>query len=54
MMILRIWILYTITGVSIFSFLFLWAVRTRQFSDPKRAARLPLHGLDTKDYEDPS
>ena len=50
MAILTIWILYTIIGATVFSLLFLWAVRTRQFSDQERARYFPLHGLE----EEPS
>jgi len=39
---LTIWILYAVVGVTIFSLLFLWAVRTGQFRDQERARYLPL------------
>ena len=39
------WLFYTFFGVSFFSLVFLWAVRTRQFSDPARAARLVVENL---------
>ena len=43
--ILALWILYGFLGIAIFSLLFLWAVRNRQFSDQERARYLPLQGL---------
>ncbi len=39
---LTIWILYAIIGVTLFSGLFVWAVRSGQFRDQQRARRLPL------------
>jgi cbb3-type cytochrome oxidase maturation protein len=39
---LTIWILYAIIGVTIFSALFVWAVRSGQFRDQERARHLPL------------
>jgi len=46
---LTMWLLYTAFGVTIFSLLFVWAVRTRQFSDQERARHLALWspGSDT-------
>ena len=41
-MILMMWILYTVYGVLVFSLVFLWAVRARQFGDQDRARYLPL------------
>jgi len=42
---LTIWILYAAIGVTLFSLLFVWAVRSGQFQDQQRARRLPLAGL---------
>ncbi len=42
MALLTMWILYAVFGVTVFSLLFLWAVRARQFSDQDRARYLPL------------
>ena len=39
---LTIWVLYAIIGVTLFSALFVWAVRSGQFRDQQRARRLPL------------
>ena len=39
---LTMWILYAVIGVTIFSLLFLWAVRSGQFRDQQRARHLPL------------
>lgn len=39
------WLLYTFFGVGFFSLVFLWAVRTRQFAEPGRAARLVVEDL---------
>jgi cbb3-type cytochrome oxidase maturation protein len=39
---LTIWILYAIIGLTLFSALFVWAVRSGQFRDQQRARRLPL------------
>ena len=37
-----VWIGYAIFGVTLFSLVFLWAVRTRQFSDLDRGRYIPL------------
>ncbi|MGD0110496.1 MAG: cbb3-type cytochrome oxidase assembly protein CcoS [Armatimonadota bacterium] len=42
---LTIWILYAVIGVTLFSLLFVWAVRSGQFRDQHRARYLPLAGL---------
>ena len=39
---LTIWILYAVIGVTLFSLLFVWAVRSGQFRDQQRARHLPL------------
>ena len=36
------WVLYAVIGVSVFSAVFLWAVRAGQFRDQDRARYLPL------------
>jgi cbb3-type cytochrome oxidase maturation protein len=41
--VLTMWLLYSVFGVSVFSLLFLWAVRNRQFADQDRARHLALH-----------
>ena len=45
------WILYTVFGVGFFSMLFIWAVRTRQFTDQERARYLPLEGLEEGNHK---
>ena len=45
MTLLAMWLTYTFFGVGFFSLVFLWAVRTRQFADPGRAARLVVEDL---------
>ena len=42
MTLLMMWTTYAVFGVIVFSAVFLWAVRTRQFSSEDRARRLPL------------
>jgi cbb3-type cytochrome oxidase maturation protein len=42
---LVMWLFYTFFGVGFFSLVFIWAVRTRQFSDPRRTARLVVEDL---------
>jgi len=42
MTLLVMWTTYAVFGVIAFSAVFLWAVRTRQFSSEERARRLPL------------
>ena len=37
-----VWIGYAIFGVTLFSIVFAWAVRTRQFSDLDRGRYIPL------------
>lgn len=37
-----VWIGYAIFGVTLFSVVFAWAVRTRQFSDLDRGRYIPL------------
>lgn len=44
---LTIWILYAIIGVTLFSILFVWAVRSGQFRDQQRARRLPLESPES-------
>ena len=41
--VLTMWLLYSVFGVTVFSLLFLWAVRNRQFTDQDRARHLALH-----------
>ncbi|MBM3473780.1 MAG: hypothetical protein FJX75_10970 [Armatimonadetes bacterium] len=42
MTLLTMWTTYAVFGVLVCSAVFLWAVRTRQFSSEDRARRLPL------------
>ncbi len=42
MTLLTMWLMYTAFGVTFFSLVFVWAVRTRQFAGQDRARRLPL------------
>ena len=42
----EVWIGYSTIGVLVFSAVFLWAVRARQFSDLDRAGRIPLRSPD--------
>jgi nitrogen fixation-related uncharacterized protein len=42
MTLLVMWTTYAIFGVIVYSAVFLWAVRTRQFSSEEQARRLPL------------
>jgi len=42
MTLLAMWLTYTAFGVTFFSLVFLWAVRSRQFSDQERARYLAL------------
>jgi len=42
MTLLVMWTTYAVFGVIVYSAVFLWAVRTRQFSSEDRARRLPL------------
>ena len=42
MQLLLLWIGYALVGVSLFSAIFLWAVRSGQFRDQDRARYLPL------------
>ena len=42
MTLLAMWLTYTVFGVTFFSLVFLWAVRSRQFSDRERARHLAL------------
>ena len=54
MTLLVMWLSYTFFGVALFSLVFLWAVRTRQFSDPGRAARLVIEDLPPPDEPSPA
>lgn len=36
------WTIYTVVGVSLFSAVFVWAVRTRQFTELDRQSRIAL------------
>ena len=49
---LTVWIVYAICGTTLFSAVFVWAVRTRQFSNLGRAGRMPLEGLDALEVTD--
>lgn len=51
---LEMWIGYAIVGTSAFSAVFLWAVRTHQFSDMDRPRRFALdaEALDEPDKND--
>ena len=42
MTLLAMWLTYTVFGVTFFSLVFLWAVRSRQFSDQERARHMVL------------
>jgi len=42
MTLLVMWTTYAVFGVIVYSAVFLWAVRTRQFSSEERARNLPL------------
>jgi cbb3-type cytochrome oxidase maturation protein len=42
---LTIWIGYAIVGVTIFSLVFVWAVRARQFTDFDRARYIALNAV---------
>jgi len=42
MTLLVMWTVYAVFGVILYSLVFLWAVRTRQFSSEQRARRMPL------------
>jgi nitrogen fixation-related uncharacterized protein len=42
MTLLVMWTTYAVFGVIVYSAVFLWAVRTRQFSSEEQARRLPL------------
>jgi cbb3-type cytochrome oxidase maturation protein len=42
MALLLLWIVYALVGVSVFSAVFIWAVRAGQFRDQDRARYLPL------------
>jgi len=53
MALLLTWILYAFLGVTIFSLIFLWAVRHGQFRDQDRARYLPLHGMEEKHEKEP-
>lgn len=55
MEILITWIGFAVLGVGLFSALFLWAIRERQFTDQDRARYLPLQqpGVEA-DRDNPS
>ncbi|MCK9296253.1 MAG: cbb3-type cytochrome oxidase assembly protein CcoS [Desulfobulbaceae bacterium] len=43
------WVVVSIMALVIALLALRWAVRTRQFSDPARSARLPLEGVIPED-----
>ncbi len=54
---LTVWIGYTILGVTVFSVVFAWAVRNRQFSDLRRARYIVLTAdepVEPAEYPTPS
>jgi nitrogen fixation-related uncharacterized protein len=48
---LVMWLVYAAFGVTVFSLIFLWAVRAGQFSHQQRARYLPLDGCASSDAE---
>ena len=51
---MSVWLLYAIVGVALFAATFLWAVRTRQFSDLDRARYIALRAeAEDSDRGDP-
>ena len=48
---LDVWIGYTIFGISLFSAIFVWAVRARQFSDLERGRYIPLSDNDNSEQK---
>jgi nitrogen fixation-related uncharacterized protein len=46
MILLKFWIAYAIWGTGVYSAVFIWAVRNKQFSEPDRQRRM---ALDTED-----
>lgn len=44
---LDVWIGYAICGVTLFSLVFVWAVRTRQFTDFDRARYIALNAAES-------
>ena len=51
--VLTMWLLYACFGVSVFSLLFVWAVRNRQFTDQERARYLALHSPEEEPVRSP-
>lgn len=49
---LDVWLGYAVFGTIVFSIIFVWAVRARQFSDLDRGRYIPLDGDRTTSSED--
>jgi cbb3-type cytochrome oxidase maturation protein len=45
------WILFSIGSALVCLFALIWAVRTGQFNEPERCARLPLEGVSFGDAQ---
>ncbi|MDO8588179.1 MAG: hypothetical protein Q7T82_14220 [Armatimonadota bacterium] len=49
---LDIWIAYAIVGTTIFSAVFVWAVRSRQFTELDRQRYIALNAADLREHGD--
>jgi cbb3-type cytochrome oxidase maturation protein len=52
---LKVWVIYAVFGISLFSAVFVWAVRNRQFSDLERGRHIALRAekiIETEDRDD--
>ena len=49
-----VWIGYAIVGTAVFSAIFVWAVRTRQFTELNRQRYIALQAADSLEAEKPN
>lgn len=51
MTLLTAWVIYAVIGIAAYSAAFVWAVRTRQFTELDRASRIALKDLEPCDAD---
>jgi len=46
-----LWAIFLVSGLLMAVITVVWAIRTRQFEEQKRARFIPLHGMTEADFE---
>jgi nitrogen fixation-related uncharacterized protein len=47
-MFIRFWLLWLLLGLAVATWVLSWAIRTRQFEEPRRAALLPFDDVEVE------